>query len=112
LALNVTEGVLMTVNRKTDKPWLGAASTLAAFVVLLGLDGGAAAQSGRAPARVSEEQATQAALKTLPGKVTDVTVEKKRGKSVYVVEIVSDKDGAETDVLVDLESGLVLGIDK
>ena len=62
-------------------------------------------------ARISKEQATQAALQALPGKVTDVTIEKKRGKTVYVIEIVAEKDGAETDVLVDMVSGAVLGMD-
>jgi uncharacterized membrane protein YkoI len=62
--------------------------------------------------KISQEQATQAALKALPGKVTDVTVEKKRGKNVYVIEIVADKDGAETDVLVDMDSGAVLGMEQ
>ena len=62
-------------------------------------------------AKISKEQATQAALQALPGKVTDVTIEKKRGKTVYVIEIVSEKDGAETDVLIDMTSGAVLGMD-
>jgi uncharacterized membrane protein YkoI len=71
----------------------------------------AAAQGVNAPGIISKEQATQAALQALPGKVTDVTVEKKRGKNVYVIEIVGDKDGAETDVLIDMASGAVLGMD-
>lgn len=68
--------------------------------------------AAKAPsARISEQQATQAALQALPGKVTDVTVEKKRGKNVYVIEIVADKDGEETDVLIDMDSGAVLGME-
>jgi uncharacterized membrane protein YkoI len=59
----------------------------------------------------TREQATQAALQALPGKVTDVTIEKKHGKTVYVIEIVAEKDGAETDVLVDMASGAVLGME-
>jgi uncharacterized membrane protein YkoI len=31
---------------------------------------------------------------------------------VYVVEIVAKADGAETDVLVDMDTGKVLGMDK
>ncbi len=61
--------------------------------------------------KVTREQATQAALQALPGKVTDVTIEKKHGKNVYVIEIVAEKDGAETDVLVDMASGAVLGME-
>ena len=64
-----------------------------------------------ASGKISQQQATQAALQALPGKVTDVTIEKKRGKNVYVIEIVADKDGEETDVLVDMTSGAVLGVE-
>ena len=63
-------------------------------------------------AKITKGEAMQAALKTLPGKVTDVTVERKKGKQVYVIEIVAEKDGSETDVLVDMETGAVLGIDR
>jgi uncharacterized membrane protein YkoI len=62
--------------------------------------------------KITREQATQAALQALPGEVTDVTIEKKRGKTVYVIEIVAEKDGAETDVLVDMVSGAVLGMER
>jgi uncharacterized membrane protein YkoI len=99
-------------------------AVLLSFTVILGaawcsLDAAAAAgakdspevQSANLAGRISKEQATQAALQALPGKVTDVTIEKKRGKTVYVIEIVAEKDGAETDVLVDMTSGAVLGMD-
>jgi uncharacterized membrane protein YkoI len=61
--------------------------------------------------KITKEQATQNALTALPGMVTDVTVEKKRGKNVWVIEIVAEKTGAETDVLVDMDSGAVIGMD-
>ena len=61
--------------------------------------------------KISREQATQAALTALPGEVTDVTIERKHGKMVYVIEIVAKKNGAETDVLVDMDSGKVLGME-
>jgi uncharacterized membrane protein YkoI len=78
--------------------------------VWLGVAGVASAQDGKGPApKITQEQATQIALKVVPGKVTDVAIERKRGRRVYVVEIVAEKDGAETDVLVDIESGKVLG---
>ena len=69
----------------------------------------AAAESS---AKVSREQAVTAALAAVPGKVTDSGIEKKRGKNVWVIEIVADKDGAEIDVLVDLDSGKVIGMDR
>ncbi len=89
--------------------FLAAALTFAG----LGLAGIDAAAQDKAPvARISQEQAVQAALKALSGKVGEVSIEKKRGKNVYVVEIIADKDGEEIDVLVDPESGQVLGMEK
>ena len=61
-------------------------------------------------AKITEEQAREIALKVMPGNVTGVTVEKKMGKQVYVVEIMSKTKG-EKDVFVDIVSGKVLGID-
>jgi uncharacterized membrane protein YkoI len=66
---------------------------------------------GNKVGKITKEQATQSALAALPGEVTDVTVEKKRGKNVWVIEIVAAKTGAETDVLVDMDSGAVIGMD-
>lgn len=60
-------------------------------------------------AKVSEEQATQIALKKMPGEVTSVVIEKKRGRNVYVVEIQTPK--GEKDVLVDIQTGDVVGME-
>ena len=68
------------------------------------------AERAPAGAKITKEQATKAALEHIPGKVTDVTIERKRGKNVYVVEIQSPDQG-EKDVLVDMESGKVVGTD-
>jgi uncharacterized membrane protein YkoI len=63
-----------------------------------------------AAAKITEEQAKAIALKTMPGKVTGVAIEKKKGKTVYVVEIMTEKKG-EVDVFVDVVSGKVIGTD-
>ena len=63
-----------------------------------------------AEAKITEDQAKEIALKTLPGKVTGVAIEKKKGKTVYAVEIMTEKQG-EKDVLVDVVTGKVIGID-
>jgi len=63
-------------------------------------------------ASLTRGEAMQTALKTLPGKVTDITVERKRGKQVYVIEVVADNGGGENDVLVDMQTGQVLGVEK
>lgn len=70
----------------------------------------AAAETARKPsgAKISPEQASQIALEKIPGNVTDVTIERKRGKQVYVVEILTQDEG-EKDVLVDIKTGRILG---
>jgi uncharacterized membrane protein YkoI len=66
----------------------------------------------RAPpaAKITEEQAKKIALERIPGKVTDVAIEKKGGKNVYVIEIQSLEQG-EKDVFVDIETGKIIGTD-
>jgi uncharacterized membrane protein YkoI len=66
----------------------------------------------RAPpaAKITEEQAKKIALERIPGKVTDVAIEKKGGKNVYVIEIQSPEQG-EKDVFVDIETGKIVGRD-
>jgi Peptidase propeptide and YPEB domain len=61
-------------------------------------------------AKVTGEQATQIAQKAIPGKPTSLVIERKKGKNVYVVEIMT-KDAGEKDVFVDIESGEVVGTD-
>ena len=61
-------------------------------------------------AKITAEQAAAIAVKTMPGKVTDVKVEKKKGKNVYAVEIQTEGQG-EKDVLVDIVTGEVVGVD-
>ena len=83
---------------------------LVAFCAVLALVGQAHAQASKPAAKVSTDEAKAIALKTMPGKVTDVSIEKKLGKTVYVVEIMTPKDG-ERDVFVDMQTGEVLGSD-
>ena len=70
----------------------------------------AAAQPQPPVAKVSEAEATKIALERIPGNATDVTIEWKLGKNVYVVEI-QTADGGEKDVFVDIESGEIVGTD-
>jgi uncharacterized membrane protein YkoI len=60
-------------------------------------------------AKISGDQATKTALALIPGKVTSLKIERKRGKNVYVVEI--QTPNGEKDVFVDIESGQVVGTD-
>ena len=59
---------------------------------------------------ITEEEAIAIALEEVKGKVTDVAIEKKFGKAAYVVEIDAD-NGPETDVIIDIATGEVLGIE-
>lgn len=66
-------------------------------------------QSGPPPTpKVSKDEAKEKALKLLPGRVTSIVIERKRGKYAYVVEIMTS-DAGEKDVLVDILSGEILG---
>jgi hypothetical protein len=62
-------------------------------------------------AKVNGNQATDIALKVIPGKANSVAIERKRGHNVYVVEIIAKADGVEKDVFVDIETGEVVGTD-
>ena len=43
--------------------------------------------------------------------MTDIAVERKFGKVSYVVEVDAD-DGPETDVIIDIETGEVFGVEN
>lgn len=63
--------------------------------------------------KISEEKAKEIALKRIPGKVTDIAIETKFGKETYVVEVdPSDSYKPETDVIIDIYSGEVLGVES
>jgi len=62
----------------------------------------------KAAAKISPEEASKIALERIPGNVTEVTIERKRGKEVYVVEIQTANEG-EKDVLVDIKTGRIIG---
>jgi peptidase YpeB-like protein len=64
-------------------------------------------QKSAAAAKITAEDAKKIALQRVSGKVTDVTIERKKGKNVYVVEI--QTGSSEVDVLVDPETGKILG---
>jgi uncharacterized membrane protein YkoI len=67
------------------------------------------AKQKSAAAKVTTENAKKIALQRVPGKVTDVTIERKKGRNVYVVEI--QTEGREVDVFVDTQTGEVVGTD-
>ena len=63
-------------------------------------------------AKVDGIEATEIALKEVPGKANSVKIERLGRRNVYAVEIIADKDGGEWDVFVDIETGEVVGTDN
>lgn len=68
-------------------------------------------QSGELTTNITEAQAREIALREVPGRVTDVSIERKFGKVAYVVEIDADT-GPEADVIIDVNTGQVLGVER
>jgi hypothetical protein len=62
--------------------------------------------------KVDGLQATDIALKEIPGKATSTKIERLGKRNVYAIEIIADKDGGEWDVFVDIETGEVVGTDN
>ena len=52
------------------------------------------------------------ALAEIPGNATSIKIERLGRRNVYAVEIISDKDGGEWDVFVDIETGEIVGTDN
>jgi uncharacterized membrane protein YkoI len=61
-------------------------------------------------ARITEEQAKQIALDEVGGTVTDTDTDRVNGRDAWEIEI--RKNGNEYDVLVDMETGDVLKVEK
>lgn len=75
------------------------------------------AQAPKITPKITEDEAVQIALKAVAGQRTkkSVTIERQRGKTVYVVEIIATEDigtGVETDVFIDPMTGEVVGTEK
>ena len=62
--------------------------------------------------RISEEEAKAIALKAVPGEITEIGIERKRGDNRYVIEVVPADGGPETDVIIDPKTGEVVGLEK
>jgi len=60
---------------------------------------------------LSEDEAKRIALERVPGVVTDVEIEDKMGHAAYVVEVRPTGSVVETDVIIDVEDGTVLGVE-
>ena len=57
---------------------------------------------------ITIEEAKAIALEAVPGQVTGIANEGYSGKSSYAVEIIGE-NGIETDVFVNIKTGIILG---
>ena len=67
------------------------------------------AQTVAEQTNLTEEQVIEIALMEVPGEVTEVELEKRRGNTYYEVEI-SAADGSEMEVKIAAESGEILKV--
>jgi uncharacterized membrane protein YkoI len=87
-----------------------AAGSAAAALSAAATGAGGAAKGGAKV--ISEDEAKKIAVKAVPGKATDIAVEKKLGANRYVVEVQPAAGGKELDVVIDMTSGKVLAVEK
>ncbi|MEW6035087.1 MAG: PepSY domain-containing protein [Candidatus Micrarchaeota archaeon] len=59
---------------------------------------------------ITEDEAKAIALAEVSGEVTSISIERKSGRLVYVVEVAADS-GPETDVFIDIETGEVIAVE-
>jgi uncharacterized membrane protein YkoI len=84
----------------------------AAKITISAVEGATAAAGAAPPARkITDDRAKEIAVQRVPGQVTHVGLERKLGKLSIVVEVLAT-DGTETDVIIDMETGEVRGVEK
>ena len=86
-----------------------AGSALTGLVLAGGIAGMVSAQSAADSTGLTEEQVIEIALMEVPGEVTEVELEQRRGAQVYEVEIMAE-DGTETEVKIEADTGEILKV--
>jgi uncharacterized membrane protein YkoI len=61
--------------------------------------------------KISDDEAKAIAVAAVPGDAVGVQIEKKLGKQSIVVEVISAQDSGEVDVIIDMVTGEVRGIE-
>lgn len=102
--------ILQWINDRTRSALILGCMVLALDCIIVAVALTAAENKPPPTSSISAEQAEEIALKHMPGKVSDVAIKKKRGKTIYVVEIMTESLG-EKDVFVDMQSGAVVDTD-
>ena len=86
-----------------------AGSALTGLVLAGGIAGMVSAQSVADSTGLSEEQVIEIALMEVPGEVTEVELERHRGKQIFEIEILG-ADGTETEIKIAADTGDILKI--
>lgn len=84
-----------------------AAAAFSSLILAGGFAGMVSAQSAAEATSLTEEQIIEIALNEVPGDVTEVELEERRGHQIYEVEILT-ADGNETELRIAAESGDIL----
>lgn len=86
-----------------------AGGALTGLVLAGGLAGMVSAQSAAQATGLTEQQVIEIALSEVPGQVTEVELERERGKQVYEVEILT-QDGTERELKIAADTGDILKV--
>lgn len=86
-----------------------AGSALTGLFLAGGIAGMVSAQSVADATGLTEEQVIEIALTEVPGEVTEIELEQRRGADIYEIEILAE-DGSEMDVKISAEDGEVLKV--
>jgi len=86
-----------------------AGGALTGLVLAGGVAGLVSAQTVADETGLSEEQIIEIALLEVPGEVSEVELERRRGQSVYEVEILN-ADGVEVEMILVAETGEILKV--
>jgi hypothetical protein len=87
----------------------GTGAALVASSLLAASPAAAQVPSPTAGSRVTLEQAQAAALAAVPGTVLEFELERERGVMLYEFEIQRRSDNRVVEVMVDAQTGVVLG---
>lgn len=83
---------------------------LAGLVLAGGVAGAVSAQSAVDATGLSEDQIIEIALSEIPGEVTEVEQERRRGQSIFEVEVTGE-DGIEMELAIDAQTGEILKVE-
>ena len=87
-----------------------AGGALTGLILAGGIAGMVSAQSAADATGLTEAQVIEIALTEVPGEVTEVELERHRGKRVYEIEILA-ADGSEMEVTIAAATGDILEIE-